>query len=66
MDSPCFSCEFRTRSKTKCINLNKYCKKILEYQSSLNQSNNYLQSSQFDGVYSIPSTGRKGHRNDFD
>ncbi len=66
MDSPCFSCEFRTRSKKKCINLNKYCIKILKYQSELNKTDTYSQSPEFDGSYSKPSTGKKGYRYDFD
>jgi len=66
MDSPCATCEFRTRSKDKCINLNNSCEKILEYQEILNRMNIPMQSSNFDGTYSTPSTGRKGYHHDFD
>ena len=66
VDSPCSTCEFRKRSKSICMNIKNYCKKLLKHQSGMNEIS--LQSHDFGEEYSTPGRHqiRRGGSYDID
>jgi hypothetical protein len=66
MESPCSTCEFRKRSKSICMSIKTYCKKLLEHQSRITILPS--QSQDFSGEYSTPGRHqiKKGVSYDFD
>ncbi len=60
MESPCVSCEFRTRSKDICTKAGNYCQKLLQFQIRLDMQDHSIKTTQYNNELSVTLGIKKG------
>ena len=67
LESPCVTCEFRNRVKTKCTNIKNYCRELLRFQNKLDKLDHSIIDTQYDSEIPISFGSRvRSRRYDFD